>query len=245
MTLICLSQYVSQVRVHPIRMAFTMYACQGGGSKLPSLKVLYKDERRASVLLSRLHQISPISVCDCHRLSLHQHNSPAKPRTQEALRASTTNWSSSISLFFSVSLFPYHALFVRFKAFPLCFLPWSSKRERCWCFRDDSPLIPLKTPFKPPFPVLLPLGWRDSAMQTDWTLEDFSRAFKAKSTFWASWGELSSGPWATESLLTRSPLYRHYTGACAEDKGLQSFCTDTWLCSHAELIWASVCLAGR
>lgn len=43
MTLICLSQYVSQVKVHPIRMAFTMYACQGGGSKLPSLKVLYKD----------------------------------------------------------------------------------------------------------------------------------------------------------------------------------------------------------
>ncbi len=62
--------------------------------------------------------------------SLHQHNSPAKPRTQEALRASTTNWSSSISLFLSVSLFPYHALFVRFKAFPLCFLPGSSKRDR-------------------------------------------------------------------------------------------------------------------
>lgn len=54
-------------------------------------------------------------------LSLYQHNSPAKPRTQEALRASTTNWSSSISLFLLVSLFPYHALFVRFKAFPLCF----------------------------------------------------------------------------------------------------------------------------
>ncbi len=154
MTLICLSQYVSQVRVHPIRMAFTMYVCQGGGSKLPSLKVLYKDKRRASVLLSRLHQISSISACDCHRylfisttaLLSHGHRRPYGPPPQtDPLRF----LSSSRSPFSLIMLF----FFFRFKAFPLCFLPGSSKREWGWYFRDDSPLIPLKTPFKPPSPV--------------------------------------------------------------------------------------------
>lgn len=90
-------------------------------------------------------------------LSLHQHNSPAKLRTQEALRASTTNWSSSISLFLKVSLFPYHALFVRFKAFPLCFFPGSSKRERGGA-SETIALLSHWRPLSSPPPSLAPPG---------------------------------------------------------------------------------------
>lgn len=129
MTLICLSQYVSQVRVHPIRMAFTMYACQGGVSKLPSLKVLYKDEWRASVLLSRLHQISSISACDCHRylfisttaLLSHGHRRPYGPPPQtDPLRF----LSSSLSPFSLIMLFLFGL-----KRFLSAFFP-GPQRER-------------------------------------------------------------------------------------------------------------------
>lgn len=130
MTLISLSQYVSQVRVHPIRMAFTMYACWGGDSKLPSLKVLYKDERQASVLPSRLHQISSISACDCHRylfisttaLLSHRHRRPyGLPPQTDPVRF----LSSSLSPFSLIMLFLFSL-----KCFLSAFFPGSSKRER-------------------------------------------------------------------------------------------------------------------
>lgn len=134
MTLISLSQRVSRVRVRPIRMAFSMYACRVGGSKQPS----FKDERWASVLPNLLHLDLFISTT---ALLSHGHRRPCGPPPQtDPLR------------FLSSSLFPYRAVFVRFKAFPSCFFP-GPQRERG---AGASETIALLSHWRPLLSPLLP-----------------------------------------------------------------------------------------
>lgn len=180
----------------------SMYACRVGGSKWPS----FKDERWASVL--------PCTVESPPSLSLHQHNGPAKPWTQEALRASDTNWSSSISLFL---FFPYRALFVQFKAFPPCFFP-APQRERG---AGASETIALLSHWRPLLSPLLPTALAVSLRaggflqcRADWMLVDFSRALKAKFHLLSSLGGAFKWPLGYRVTTRRVPVYRHYAGVC-------------------------------